>query len=237
MMKRLAREVAGLERGDLSGMGIYTWFDEANLRRGRAMLIGPADTPYAFCPLFFSITVPPEYPLVPPQVRIDTSDGVSRLHPNLYTTGKVCLSILGTYSGPSWVSTMNIETVLKSIYSLLNDNPIVNEPGWERYTLANPRAKEYADKVQFSLGRLTLEQYRAFKAAGGHPLWDPFRDVILGHWEKTCLPALSKVYAKRAAAAPVQEFREPTIYAMRTQPADWQTLAAAAAANLSAAYT
>jgi ubiquitin-protein ligase len=225
MMKRLAREVADLERGDLSGMGIYTWFDESNLRRSKAMLIGPEDTPYAFCPLFFDIDIPADYPLVPPRVTIETTDNSTRLHPNLYTTGKVCLSILGTYSGPSWVSTMNIQTVLKSIYSLLNDNPIVNEPGWERYTLSDPRAKDYADYVGFALARLTLQQYTAFKAGGGHPLWDPFRDVLLGYWETASLPRLRGLISAKAATQPTQEFNG-LVYGMTRRAADWACLSA-----------
>ena len=51
----------------------------------------------------------------------------------MYIKGKVCLSILGTWSGPSWTSSQNLSTVLLSIQSLLNENPIINEPGWEKY--------------------------------------------------------------------------------------------------------
>lgn len=190
------------------------------------MLIGPEGTPYAFCPLFFDIDIPAEYPLVPPRVTIETTDNSTRLHPNLYTTGKVCLSILGTYSGPSWVSTMNIETVLKSIYSLLNDNPIVNEPGWERYTLLDPDAKDYADFVQFALARLTLEQYAALRAGGGHTLWNPFRESLV-HWTKTSLPALCRLIAAKAAETPRQQFVR-LIYGMSNRTADWAQLAAVA---------
>lgn len=195
MIKRLTREVAELQKGSLQDMGIYTQFDETNLRHGKALMIGPAGTPYAFCPLLFKITVPEDYPLVPPRVVIETSDGETRFHPNLYVNGKVCLSILGTYSGPSWVSTMNIETVLKSIYSLLNENPITNEPGWERYTLEDPRAKAYAEYVQYALLRHTLVEFTKFRAAapvGAETLWTPFADVIQGTWVPKFLPRISE---------------------------------------------
>ncbi len=208
-------------------MGIYTWFDETNLRRGQAMIIGPAKTPYADCPLFFSLEIPIDYPLVPPKVFIMTTDNSTRLHPNLYTGGKVCLSILGTYSGPSWVSTMNIETVLKSILSLLTDNPITNEPGWERLTLADSGAKNYAEYVQYALAKLTIQQYKTFKAQGGHPLWDPFRDSILGTWEQTHLPQLQTMITERAAVAPLQQFPS-LVYAMSKRMANWAELQATA---------
>lgn len=232
MMKRIIKEVADLQRGDLSGMGIYTWFDEANIRRGKAMLIGPEGTPYAFCPLFFSIEIPSDYPLVPPRVLIETSDGSTRLHPNLYTHGKVCLSILGTYTGPSWVSTMNIESVLKSIYSLLNENPITNEPGWESYTLTNKKAKDYADYVRYSLAKLTIQDYVSFKAGGGHPLWDSFRDVLLLRWEAHLLPKLRHLLAEYANTTPLQTFESlPYTPPTRAHIADWSRLAAASKIN------
>ncbi len=228
MSKRILREVAELQKGDLHTMGIYTSFSEQNLRKAKAMMIGPAGTPYAFCPLFFDIEIPPDYPLVPPRVLIETSDGATRLHPNLYVGGKVCLSILGTFSGPSWVSTMNIETVLKSIYSLLNDNPITNEPGWENYTLANPRAKDYADYVCYSLAKLTMQQWATFQASGGHPLWDPFRDVLLGTWKTEALPKLRATLSERAAQTPLQQFGTIVYSGHKTHTADWSRLAAMA---------
>ena len=38
--------------------------------------------------------------------------------------GKVCLSILGTWAGPKWTSIMDITTVLLTIQSLLDKNPL-----------------------------------------------------------------------------------------------------------------
>ena len=200
MNRRLLKEVEVLQRGDLSGMGIYIAFDESNIRYGHAMIIGPEGTPYEFCPLVFSFVTPADYPLSPPEFRILTSDGMTRFHPNLYVDGKVCLSILGTYSGPKWVSTMGIETVLKSIFSLLNDNPIVNEPGWERYTPADPVAKGYAEVVEYGLVRLTLAEARRLSSRQPS-IWEPFRDVIEGPWRSSGAAArLREKVAARAAA-------------------------------------
>ena len=56
----------------------------------------------------------------------------TRLNPNLYVDGKVCLSILNTWSGPQWSSCNNISTVLLSIQSMVFiENPLHNEPGFE----------------------------------------------------------------------------------------------------------
>ena len=137
--------------------GIYYWVNEVNARNGKAMIIGPADTPYAWCPLVFTIDCPTDYPFSSPAVSFMTSDGMTRFHPNLYVNGKVCLSILGTWSGPKWTAVMTLSTVLSSIQSLLEKNPIVNEPGWEKYTLEHEPAAAYAAIVEFRLAALTFQ--------------------------------------------------------------------------------
>ena len=40
-----------------------------------------------------------------------------------YASGKVCLSILGTWAGPSWSPTQSLGSVLLSIQSLLHATP------------------------------------------------------------------------------------------------------------------
>ena len=46
---------------------------------------------------------PPAYPCDCPKVElVTTGQGSVGFNPNLYANGKVCLSILGTWAGPSW---------------------------------------------------------------------------------------------------------------------------------------
>lgn len=81
--------------------------------------------------------------------------GGLRLNPNLYDCGKVCLSLLGTWTGKqseNWIpekSTML--QVLVSIQALiLNDKPFFNEPGYEStYTGAEGerRSNDYNENV------------------------------------------------------------------------------------------
>lgn len=54
-----------------------------------------------------------------------------RFNPNMYEDGTVCLSILGTWSGPSWTAVNSLKTVLLSIQSLFCDQALCNEPGYE----------------------------------------------------------------------------------------------------------
>ena len=78
--------------------------------------------------------LPVNYPHSPPKVTLlTTGKGSVRFNPNLYASGKVCLSLLGTWHGPGWESsTSSILQVLVSIQSLIFvDDPYFNEPGFE----------------------------------------------------------------------------------------------------------
>ncbi|VDN30607.1 unnamed protein product [Dibothriocephalus latus] len=74
---------------------------------------------------------PPNYPNSPPKVKLlTTGNGSVRFGPNLYANGKVCLSILGTWSGPEWTPAHSLSSVLISIQSVMNQEPYYNEPGF-----------------------------------------------------------------------------------------------------------
>jgi ubiquitin-protein ligase len=176
--KRFPKELADAMSEDMRSCGIYYWADEANVRKGRAMIIGPSGTPYEYCPLFFGFEFPADYPFTSPNVLFLTSDGTTRFHPNLYVAGKVCLSILGTWQGPKWSAAMTISTVLQSIQSLLEPNPIVNEPGWEKITLENKRAKDYADYIRFRLIALSYTNLLMWKKGVAPHDYTFFDDVL-----------------------------------------------------------
>lgn len=62
------------------------------------MIRGPEKTPYAGGLFLFDVKLPHTYPLQPPLCHY-YSFCDDRLNPNLYEDGKVCLSLLGTWSG------------------------------------------------------------------------------------------------------------------------------------------
>jgi hypothetical protein len=86
----------------------------------------------------FDMVVPPEYPAVPPKCKlITTGRGSVRFNANLYTNGKVCLSLLGTWQGPGWdPNVSNLLQVVESIpFNIMIGEPIsghpwFNEPGY-----------------------------------------------------------------------------------------------------------
>ena len=133
----LNRDMKELSKMNLESMGIYIEFDEDNILNAKSIIIGPKNTPYENGILTFIIEFPKDYPFSPPKISY-VSKSRNRIHPNLYVgrskdnyLGKVCLSIINTWSGPKWTSVMHIGSVLLSIQSLLNENPLQNEPGFE----------------------------------------------------------------------------------------------------------
>jgi len=131
VVKRVKADVEELEGALYSDMGLYYKIDETSITRGVACIFGPKETPYEDCPMIYEFNLPSEYPFDPPQVLFKTYDGLTRFHPNMYRDGKVCLSILHTWNGPRWASTMRLSTVLVTLQSLLDGNPIRHEPGYE----------------------------------------------------------------------------------------------------------
>ncbi|KAL3231809.1 hypothetical protein MRX96_023241 [Rhipicephalus microplus] len=112
--------------------GVHVVPAEHNITVMDALVLGPDGTPYEGGFFHFVIQCPPGYPIKPPRVRLMTTGyGGVRFNPNLYECGMVCLSILGTWTGPAWSPAQSIASVLISIQSLLSENPYHNEPDYE----------------------------------------------------------------------------------------------------------
>jgi ubiquitin-conjugating enzyme E2 Z len=221
--KRFPKEVQDALSEEMQAAGMFYWYDETNMRKGRAMILGPEGTPYAHCPLLFSLDFPDDYPFSSPKVTFLTSDGTTRFHPNLYVTGKVCLSILGTWQGPKWSAAMTISTVLSSIQSLLEANPITNEPGWEKHTLADPRARGYAEFVKYRL--TSLSYYALLQWKKGHTPHDfTFFDEVLAKHGDTILAKLRTIID---AEAEKDEVKYDSIPYSMSGTTEWKKLARA----------
>ncbi len=129
------------------------------------IIVGPKDTPYHNGLFEFHVYFPNDYPNSVPQVLINTTDnGKVRFNPNLYSNGKVCLSLLGTWrgeKGESWIPEIStFFQVMISIQSLiLVDEPYFNEPGYER-TSNTPEGKKqsaiYNDNIRYETIRVAM---------------------------------------------------------------------------------
>ncbi len=149
------------------------------------MISGPKDTPYENGLFIFHASFPASYPNVEPKVLIDTTGmGLVRFNPNLYANGKVCLSLLGTWSGEQgekWNSkTSSFLQVLVSIQSLiLVDQPYFNEPGYER-DYGTERGKKLSDEYNEPLHFHTIELAMIDQIKNGPP---EYKEVINQHFK------------------------------------------------------
>ncbi|KAI6047226.1 ubiquitin conjugating enzyme family protein [Pisolithus marmoratus] len=148
---------------------VFLKVDENRVDIIKALIIGPEGTPF-----LFDIFLGPTYNHTPPSVK--PTGGRYRFNPNLYADGKVCLSLLGTWSGPGWISGRStLLQVLVSIQSMiLCDEPYLNEPGWAN-SGGTPQSKAYSANVR----RMVVKT--AMLGNLKNPP-EPFGDVIRTHY-------------------------------------------------------
>lgn len=128
-VKRLLKDVRHIMKNPLNDNGIYYVHDSDDMMKGYAMIVGPKDTPYFGGYYFFEVQYPGDYPHSPPKVFYKTNGDNVRFNPNLYTSGKVCVSLLNTWHGEQWTSCQSITTILLTLCTLLCKDPLLNEPG------------------------------------------------------------------------------------------------------------
>eukprot|EP00250_Pteridium_aquilinum_P005995 c15992_g1_i1 orf=385-3885(-) len=131
--KKIQQEWGMLEKCLPDTIFVRVYEDRMDLMR--SVIVGATGTPYHDGLFFFDLYLPAEYPNSPPHVHYHS--GGLRLNPNLYETGKVCLSLLNTWTGKGneiWhSSSSSILQVLVSIQGLvLNANPYFNEAGYDK---------------------------------------------------------------------------------------------------------
>jgi len=160
-LKRIINEIKELQDSVklLEDSGIYFNYNEDNINVIYAMLLGPEKTPYEKGFYFLKFEYSDNYPMEPPIAKYCTqgyltnpsnnSNFMVRFNPNLYSCGKVCLSMLNTWTGPGWVPTNTMSNVLISIQALvLNEEPLRNEPGFEHASFKE--INKYNNIIEYS---------------------------------------------------------------------------------------
>ncbi|XP_047342807.1 probable ubiquitin-conjugating enzyme E2 25 [Impatiens glandulifera] len=159
---------------------IFVRVYESRMDLLRAVIIGAEGTPYHDGLFFFDVYFPADYPNLPPHVHYHS--GGLRINPNLYNCGKVCLSLLNTWSGrgnEKWVP--GISTMLQVLVSIqalvLNAKPYFNEPGYagsEGTSGGEKQSRNYNDNAfNLSLKTILYTMRRPAKY---------FEDLIIGHF-------------------------------------------------------
>ena len=157
--------------------GLYLLINMKNVSHFKGLVFGPKDTSYQDGFYVFDFVVSDTYPFNPPVVKHLTTDGRIRFNPNLYEGGKVCLSILGTWAGPPWCSTMTIETILQYLRMIMNEDPLRNEPGYSNPLTSNLQAKDYNEYVLHENIRYAIIEVKQKK------IFPEFQSVIDYHYE------------------------------------------------------
>ncbi|EKX50408.1 hypothetical protein GUITHDRAFT_44246, partial [Guillardia theta CCMP2712] len=162
---------------------IFLLVDETRMDVAQVAISGPTGSPYALGLFLFDVFFPDLYPDVPPLLLLRTTgNGLVRFNPNLYSDGKVCLSLLGTWHGEAWnPSSSTFLQVLVSIQSLiLVDQPYFNEPGYELQKSSpegRRRSREYNDTI-----RLNTVRYAMLEHLRNPPMG--FEDLVRAHFKE-----------------------------------------------------
>lgn len=199
-IQRLAKDIKNVQHNkELESNGIYYVHDTENMLKGHALIIGTENTPYQECFYFFEFHFPVDYPNMPPHVTNITGDGHTRIHPNLYACGKVCLSILNTWDGEPWSACQSISSVLFNLRLLFIECPLTLEPGLY-FT------EKHSDRFNYSVMicsiRYMINMLKRFNSNELTAHESPFEDVIENYdFEKThsTLKKNGKPYAKKGS--------------------------------------
>lgn len=156
--KRIQKDIADIYKSikDLKDNGVYVHVNDENMNEVYTMFVGQEKTPYHHGFYFIKFTYPADYPMSPPKAFYCTQGTISgagqiRFNPNLYTCGKVCLSMLNTWQGPGWVPTNTIMNVFMAIQALvLNETPLHNEPGYASLPAKDIAIQSYNKLISYA---------------------------------------------------------------------------------------
>lgn len=190
-LKRLSTELSSFSQDGVLPLNInasiFVRADEDQPMAIRSLITGPPDTPYEGGCFIFDLYTSSNYPIEKPECWFMNHGGF-RFNPNLYATGYVCLSILGTWrgtGGETWnASTSTLSQVLISIQSqILTDEPYFNEPGHES-KIGTQFGKDASRKYNIDVRLHTMKH--AIRDLLKNPNSYPqFSEVILSHFKIT----------------------------------------------------
>ncbi|XP_077068196.1 ubiquitin-conjugating enzyme E2 Z [Siphateles boraxobius] len=178
---RIKRDIMSIYKEPPPGMFVVP--DPHDMTKIHALITGPFDTPYEGGFFLFLFRCPPDYPIHPPRVKlITTGHNTVRFNPNFYRNGKVCLSILGTWTGPAWSPAQSISSVLISIQSLMTENPYHNEPGFEQERHPGD-SKNYNECIRHETMRVAVCDMLESKVPCPEALWSVMEKSFLEYYD------------------------------------------------------
>lgn len=164
---------------------IFFTFSEQNISHSQFIITGPPNTPYDSGCFLFDMQCSKNYPDISPTVKLlTTGSGAIRFNPNLYESGKVCLSLLGTWSSTSdeqWIPDKS--TLLQVLVSILGlifvDEPYFNEPGYQQTIgtdSGNVKSNKYNQGIRYNCLKYAIHDQLVNPKVG-------FENVINNHFK------------------------------------------------------
>ena len=148
-LKRIKSEFIDFNRLLPSKCSFWPINDD-DLYNWQATIIGPDDSPYKGGIFFIHIFLPIDYPFKPPRLEFKTQI----YHPNISSSGYVCLDVLEEL----WSPALTIEKILLSVSSLLS-KPNTNSPfDVKIMNIYNKNRKQYE-----TTAKEWTEKYACFK--------------------------------------------------------------------------
>ncbi|CAI8022537.1 Ubiquitin-conjugating enzyme E2 R1 [Geodia barretti] len=156
-IRALTMELKALHRDPVEGFTV-TVPDDSDMYVWHVAIFGPPDTPYQGGYFKAEMKFPVDYPYSPPRLRFLTPI----LHPNVYTDGELCISILhppgedphsGERPEERWNPTQSVRTILLSVISLLNEPNTFSAANvdasvlYRRWRDSRGKDKQYIDQI------------------------------------------------------------------------------------------
>ena len=139
---RVQKEIKMMTNDPPHGIGMWPVSDK--LDSLEAMIEGPENSPFEGGEFRLAITIPDNYPNVPPLIKFKTFI----YHPNIDSQGRICLDSLKQEPHGSWRPSLNLSTVLTQIRMLMTD-PNVNDPlDHEIADLYSRQREKYINKAK-----------------------------------------------------------------------------------------
>lgn len=171
--------------------GIWVKGFEDRIDLYSVMFRGPEKTPYEDGLFLFDFQLSADYPAAPPLCHY-ISYCNDRLNPNLYEDGKVCVSLLGTWSGRGtevWTSSSTLLQVIVSIQGLiLVPEPYFNEAGFEKQKGSQQGRENSRMYNEMVVLKLVQAQTKLLQ----HPP-PVFKDIIIGHFKRHAKKLLQRL--------------------------------------------
>lgn len=136
--RRLVKDYELLRKNaeELNNRGIYFSINPDNLFQCFVLIVpkekkeGPLISPYTSGFFMFAFTFANDFPLTPPSIAFHPQQNYCRLHPNYYTMGKVCLSVINTWSRDDWSPSTSVYNLINILEERFNENALCFEPAF-----------------------------------------------------------------------------------------------------------